>query len=344
MIENHPAPTLVADLGGTNVRFAIAHTALENPLIESSIRPYAVADFASMSAAARQYLSEISAQPARAVFAVAGRVEGDEVRITNLPWVISNAQIRGDLALSSLRIVNDFAGMSMSVPLLAAGDLQQIGNAVLIARPPDDTRTIGVIGPGTGLGVGAYLVRDGRPQVLETEGGHVAFAPGTPEEIEILRLLSKRFGRVSNERLICGSGLVNIYQALCVMANVAAQDFSPEQITARAQQGTDASCQRAIEIFCAVLGSIAGDLALAIGAWDGIYLAGGIVPRLLPWLHQGGFRRRFEDKGRFAATMQTVPTLAITNAYAGLLGAAGIAKNDEAKRHGVAAIKDVAQV
>ncbi len=340
MIEHKTGATLIADLGGTNVRFAIAQTALDRPLLEASIRHYAVADFPSMSAAARQYLDEISIQPARAVFAVAGHVEGDEVRITNLPWVISNAQIRGDLGLTSLRIVNDFAGMSMSVPLLAAQDLQRIGSAT--PRAAADTCTIGVIGPGTGLGVGAYLVRDGKPLVLETEGGHVAFAPGTPEEIEILGLLSKRYGRVSNERLICGSGLVNIYQALCTISGVAAQNFSPEQISQHAQQETDALCQRAIDIFCAVLGSIAGDLALAIGAWDGIYLAGGIVPRLLPWLQRGEFRRRFEDKGRFATTMQTVPTMAITYAYAGLLGAAGIAKIDEAKRQNAAVPINVA--
>ncbi len=324
MPDSDIVSTLVADLGGTNVRFALARNT-PRPLIDASIQHYAVADFPSLTAAALHYLAQMKAQPQHAVFAVAGKVGSDEIRITNLPWIISIERTRKDLLLSSLNIINDFAGMSMAIPLLTDHDVETIGDQ---SRPSAETatsRTIGVIGPGTGLGVGAYLLRDGKHYPLQTEGGHVAFAPSTDEEIEVLRYLSKRFGRVSNERLVSGSGLVNLYQALCAIASVAAEDFAPAQITRHMHDRSNPQCVRAVEIFCAVLGTIAGDLVLTLGAWDGIYLAGGMVPPMLPWLRSGEFRRRFEDKGRFASAMQRVPTLAITYAYAGLLGAAATA-------------------
>jgi glucokinase len=322
MRNGDAASTLVADLGGTNVRFALARTDPARPLVDASIRHYAVADFPSLAEAALHYLAEVDAKPQRAVFAVAGKVGDDEIRITNHPWVVSIARTRKDLSLASLHVVNDFAAISMALPALLAGQVEVIGDAMLANPDNASSRTIGVVGPGTGLGVGGFLLRDGKPQVLQTEGGHVGFAPSTDEEIEILRFLAKRFGRVSNERLVCGGGLVNLYQAICAMSDVVAQDFTPAQITGHMQAHTDPQCERAIEIFCAMLGTLAGDLALTLGAWDGIYLAGGIVPLVLPSLRNGQFRRRFEDKGRFAGAMQRVPTLAITYPYAGLLGAA----------------------
>jgi glucokinase len=337
MRNSDAASTLVADLGGTNVRFALACADPAKTLVDASIRHYAVADFASLAEAALHYLAQVDAKPRHAVFAVAGKVGEDEIRITNHPWVISIASTREDLALSSLRVVNDFAAISMAIPILSAEQVDTIGDAALAVPANVSSRTIGVVGPGTGLGVGAFLLRDGKPHVLQTEGGHVGFAPSTDEEVEILRFLAKRFGRVSNERLICGSGLVNLYQAVCAMSGVAARDFTPAQITGHAQARTNAQCVHAVEIFCAVLGTIAGDLALAFGAWDGIYLAGGIVPLVLAWLRAGEFRRRFQDKGRFADAMQCVPTLAITYPYVGLLGAAAIAIVDAggalAQRH-----------
>jgi glucokinase len=325
MRNDEAASILVADLGGTNVRFALALADQAKPLIDASIQHYAVADFSSLADAALHYLAQVKAKPQHAVFAVAGKVGNDEIRITNHPWVISIEGTRKDLALTSLHVVNDFAAISMAVPLLTTEQTEAIGDARVTSPGDASSRTIGVVGPGTGLGVGAYLLRDGKPQVLQTEGGHVGFSPSTDEEIEILRFLSKRFGRVSNERLISGNGLVNLYQALCAMAAVTAENFTPAQITRHMQERSDPHCVRAGEIFCAVLGTIAGDLALTIGAWDGIYLAGGIVPLLLPALRSGEFRRRFEDKGRFNRAMQHVPTLAITYPYVGLLGAAATA-------------------
>lgn len=314
---------LLADVGGTNVRFALADPVLIRPLLGDSIRRYRVADFATFADAARAYLGALDAKPRRGVFAFAGPVLGGEVEITNHPWSISREQVRADLGFEALRFVNDFAAMSLSVPLLEAADLHPIG-APLSARTDTDSHTFAVVGPGTGLGVGALIVRDGHTHALETEGGHTSFAPRTEEEIDVLRFVSARYGRVSNERLLCGTGLPNLHQALVG----AEQPLPPEEITRRANEGADAGCVRAIELFCELLGAVVGDFVLAFGAWDGAYLAGGLTPLLLPWLERGGFRRRFEDKGRLAAPLARVPTLAILHPDPGLLGAAAQAVLD----------------
>lgn len=326
MNSNAAAPTLIADVGGTNIRLALADPAREVPLLDDSVRRYRVAEFDSLAAAASSYLREVDTQPRRAVFAVAGPVVGDAVRITNHPWDISIVGTQRALGLDRLQVVNDFAAMAMSLPLLRPADVRVIGPQPASAMRA--SRTFAVLGPGTGLGVGALLMREDRPIVLETEGGHVSFAPVGEEEHAILRHLAARFGRVSNERLICGRGLSNIYEALCDIHGQASLPLRPEEVSDRAARGDDPACRRAVEVFCEVFGSIAGDAALMFGAWSGVYLSGGLIEPLWPWLHAGGFRRRFEDKGRFAQTLAQVPTMAVTHAQPGLLGAAGFAKLD----------------
>ena len=182
-----------------------------------------------------------------------------------------------------------------------------------------------MIGPGTGLGVGGLVMRDGRCLALETEGGHAGFAPGTDEEIRILERLSARFGRVSCERLVSGPGLINLHRALCELDGVAAPELQPADITARAAQG-DARCMRAIELFCAVFGAMAGDLVLMHGAWDGVFLAGGLVPRLLEVLPSSAFRARFEAKGRFADWLRPVPAWLVLRPDAAMLGLEALAR------------------
>ena len=189
----------------------------------------------------------------------------------------------------------------------------------------EDEQTFVIVGPGTGLGVGGLLVRQGRCSVLQTEGGHAGFAAHTPEDIAILDYLNHKYGRVSNERLICGQGLVNLYDAICHMVGAQAADLKPEDITARAKDNSCPLCMRTVETFVGIFGSVAGDLVLTLGAWNGVYLTGGLTPILLPWLERGRFRERFEAKGRFRDVMGKVPTQAITHAEAGLLGAAALA-------------------
>lgn len=323
-----PATVLLADVGGTNVRFALADVTRPQPLLGDTIRRYRVTDFATFTDAALAYLGVTAVRPSRGVFAFAGQVRDGEVQVTNHAWSVSRERVRAELALADAHFINDFAAMSLCVPLLGAGDAELIGNAVLARPDPSKSRTFALVGPGTGLGVGALLLRDGRATALETEGGHISFAPRTEEEIEVLRRLTARFGRVSNERLLCGSGLANLHEALGEIHGTFDGRLIPEEITRRAEAASDPACARAIDMFCELLGGAAGDYVLSFGAWDGAYLAGGLPPLLLRWLRGGGFRRRFEDKGRFAEQLAGTPTLAILHPDAGLLGAAACAVAD----------------
>jgi glucokinase len=317
---------LLADIGGTNARFALADVAAPMPLLHDSIRVAPVDAFDSLADAARHYLQETGAQPARGVFAVAGRVDGDSARMTNHPWVVSGVRVRDALGLDAVRLVNDFVAQSMAVLLLGENDTVAIGAPAQVIADAG-SRTLAILGPGTGLGVGALLSRDGRHYPLPTEGGHASFAPGTPEEVAILERLSAYYGRVSNERVVSGGGLVNLHRAFSEIAGLDPGPLIPEDITARAAEG-DRRCMRAIDVFCAAFGAIAGDMVLTLGAWDGVFLSGGMVPLLLPALQHSGFSQRFEGKGRYAPAMARVPTLAVVHPNPGLLGAAAIAAND----------------
>lgn len=321
--SNIAAPVLVADVGGTNVRFALVDVAADEPLVAGSTRRYRGADFATFVDAIRHYLGETAARPVAMVVAAAGLRIDDEVRLTNMAWVISRAAVEAEIGFGPVTLINDFAAMGLCVPLLKADEVLTIGSPARVRTDASASQTFAIVGPGTGLGVGALLVRAARIFALETEGGHAGFAPGNDEEIEILRRLAARFGRVSNERLLCGSGLVNLYQALCEIDGLPIDASTPEEITQRAD--SDAACRRAVEKFCELLGSVAGDLVLTFGAWDGVYLSGGLAPQLAPWLERGGFRRRFEDKGRLSASIARVPTSVVLHAEAGLLGAAAFA-------------------
>jgi glucokinase len=326
MSQSSSAPTLLVDLGGTNVRFGVADPACDKPLLNDSIRRYRVAEHDSLVSTARQYLDDTGLKVRRAIVAAAGRIDdGETVKVTNNPWAISARQTASALGLEYVHLVNDFAAQSMAVTLLQGDDLVDVGT---VARPvigAEDEQTFAIVGPGTGLGVGGLLVRGGHCSVLQTEGGHAGFAAHSPEDIAILDYLNHKYGRVSNERLICGQGLVNLYDAICHIAGAKAECMQPEEITARAKTGSDPLSVRTVETFAGIFGSVAGDLVLTLGAWDGVYLTGGLIPILLPWLERGGFRKRFEAKGRFRDIMEKVPTQAIMNPEPGLLGAAALA-------------------
>lgn len=314
--------SLVADLGGTNVRFALADPDAERPLCDASIRRFRVADFTSLAEAAQTYLDTVGARPRHGVFAVAGRVEGDTARLTNHPWQVVNGPTRTRLGLRRLDLINDFAALSLALPLLQDLDLEVIGSPPMPTLDPDHGHTCVVLGPGTGLGVGALLCRDGRYLPLASEGGHIGFAPVEAEEIELLRCLSARYGRVSIERLVSGPGLSNLHQAVAEIAGVHVPTLAPETITDRAVDGQDPLCLRAVELCADLLARLAGDLVLTLGAWDGAYLAGGLTRQLAPWLHSDRFRQRFQDKGRFSIQMSRVPMAAIVHPEPGLLGSA----------------------
>jgi glucokinase len=280
--------------------------------------------FASLQHAAEHYLSTVGARPSRAAIAVASPVGGDEIRLTNRAWSFSRCELRQRLGLEALDTLNDFGAVAWSLPALAAADTETLHGA--LEAPLCGPVT--VIGPGTGLGI-ALLTGSAELgwQVVETEGGHVSFAPQGDEEQMIARRLGARFGRVSNERLLSGTGLSHIEAAArCERGLASALDTStplrdPAAIVEAALGGHDLSARRALACFCAVLGSVAGDAALLHGAHT-VMIAGGIVPRFIPFLRSSAFRERFLAKGRMAARLETVTIRVITHTAPGLLGAA----------------------
>jgi glucokinase len=319
--EKTAAAALVADIGGTNARFALSMAEADGCPGLHAVREYDVARFGSLAEAAAHYLAEMATPPQRAVIAVASAVTGDEIKITNNAWSFSIPALQRQLGLEQVQVINDFAAVGLAIPHLRPEQLRRIGEA---APPPGrrGAQHLAALGPGTGLGVCRLLRQDGRTLVLETEGGHIGFAPADSYELAILQHLLQRYPRVSFERLVSGPGLCNLYEAVCAVEGIAREAGTPEQIAARAlQEGPQGACRRSVERFCAILGSFAGDVALVHGAWDGVYLGGGLTLRLLPWIERGDFRRRFEAKGRFQPLLQNVPTWAITHGQAGLLGA-----------------------
>ncbi len=329
-------PVLVADIGGTHARFALADPTRPAPLLDDSIDQQPVGGHATLADAARAYLYGRNVNVHRAVFAVAGPVrEGpghdDVVRMTNHPWEISSTGLCEALGLDQALLVNDFAAQAMAIPLLSDKDRLDL----CTPTPPTHARAIRshvILGPGTGLGVAALLHRDGHDIAVPTEGGHLGFAPRTPDEAAVLQYLAASCGRVSNERLVSGGGLVNLHRALRAMSGQAASgdagdtELTPQQITGAATIG-DPCCKRAVTMFCDILGAIAGDLVLAYGAWDGAYLSGGMLQYLLPALRQSDALHRFRDKGRYADLLARVPLRVVLHPQPGLLGAAAMARS-----------------
>ncbi len=318
---------LLADIGGTHARFALTTAQADSGLMDGSVRSYAVADHDSLEQVASLYLDDCRERPSRAVMAIAGRIDDGVADVANNPWQIRADSVRSALSLDSLQMINDFVAQSRCLPLLAADNLESLDERPLPELRSDRDLNVAVLGPGTGLGVGALLARRGRFMSIESEGGHTNFAPGNPQEAAVLQQLWREYSHVSNERLISGMGLVNLYRALAVIEGETARDLKPEQITQAAASGQDALCCRTVECFCAILGSVAGDAALLLGAWDGVYFTGGMSPVLLPWLRKPAFRQRFEAKGRRSAIMAKIACAVVTHPDAGLLGAAAIASD-----------------
>ena len=313
---------LVGDIGGTNARFALAEHGGGRPALRE-VRVLAAADFASVQQAARHYLEPLAVRPSRAALAVACPVRGDDIRLTNRTWAFNRRELAAALGLDELKILNDFGAAALGVGALNANEYE------LLHGPADQPLVdpISVIGPGTGMGV-ALLLRDGRGQwqVVETEGGHISFAALGAEERRIHDWLAARHGRVSIERALSGRGLSEIHAALTGIAP-AKRDTPddaltpPSDIVSAALSGEDRAARAALARFCAILGSVAGDAALFHGART-LAIAGGIVPRFVPFLKSSAFRERFLDKGRFAAHLEGVSVLVVTHPEPGLLGAA----------------------
>jgi glucokinase len=308
---------LIGDIGATNARFALVFPGGKT----MPIRVCALDDYPSLASALDAYLAEQSptTRPAEAVLAVASPITGDEITLTNHAWTFSIEDLRRHLKLRRLHVINDFAANAAAIPFLGDDDRIQIG-----AGTPAEGAPVGIIGPGTGLGVGGLASAHGGAVTIAAEGGHVTMAPATAQESAILDLMRKRFDHVSAERLLSGPGLVNLYNALCELSGVPAASYTPDQITSPRIWNDDPRAREATTIFCAMLGTVAGNLALTLGARGGIYIAGGIVPKLGATFAQSEFRARFEAKGRMRSYLAAIPTYVIMRPYPGLLGAAAM--------------------
>lgn len=306
---------LIGDIGATNSRLALVEP---GGAIEQ-IRVFASDEFASLGDMIEAYFASKARarKPPRAVLAVAAPVTGDEVSFTNLPWTFSIEELRRRFGFSHLRVINDFVADALAIRHLDAGDRLQVGPGAPAADAP-----IGVIGPGSGLGVGALIPTASGFTPLQSEGGHVTLPAGDEREAAVLAHLRRRFDHVSAERVLSGPGLINLYTALCELAGEPSEQFTAAQITDAHMGETHPRAHEATEMFCTMLGSVAGDLALTLGARGGVYIAGGIVPRLGAAFAHSGFRARFEAKGRFRGYLAAVPTYVITRPLPAFVGLA----------------------
>jgi glucokinase len=314
-------PWLVADVGGTNVRFGLVPGAGRAPEHVERLR---CADFAGPAEAARHYLAGLASRigpgrvaPRVAAFAVATVASGDFVDLTNSAWAFSCSQVRSDIGLDELWMLNDFESLALSLPRLQPTQLRVEGSLAA-----GSTATRAVIGPGTGLGV-AGLVHSGEGwTALPGEGGHVTMAACDDFEAAVIAHVRRGFDHVSAERLLSGIGLPLLHLAVAAVTGESAAPLPTEEIVQRGVAGSDAVCARTIDTFCAMLGTFAGNVALTLGARGGLYIGGGIVPRFADRFARSRFRERFESKGRFRSYLAPIPTALIVEPHATLTGAA----------------------
>ena len=309
---------LLADVGGTNARFAWQADA-GAPLTDVRVLP--AADFPTLQAAMHAYLAGLGhGRPAMAAIAIANPITGDQVRMTNHHWAFSQAALKAEFGLTHLRLLNDFTALALALPDLPANELRQVGGGV---GQPDKARAL--LGAGTGLGVSG-LVPDGAGGwvPLEGEGGHVTLPAVSARERLVMDGLARLHGRASAERLCSGQGLVDAFTLLCEADGVALSGLSSAAaVTDAALKARQPQALEALNMLCAMLGSVAGNLALTLGARGGVYIGGGIVPRLGSWFDTSPFRQRFEAKGRFQDYLKDIPVWVITSAQSpSLLGAA----------------------
>ncbi len=317
-------PRLLADVGGTNARFALELGAGGIELIE--VLP--CAGYPTLADALRAYLAlpAVAAAGAgrirHAAIAIANPVVGDFVRMTNHHWEFSIAALQRECGFDTLLVENDFSALARALPYLADSQKRQVGGGSACAQ-----RAMGLLGAGTGLGVsGLVPAAEARCgwSALRSEGGHVTFSPANDTEIAILRFAWRQFEHVSAERLLSGVGLELIYRALAHHTGQPDLQLGAPEITRRALAGECALCDQVIETFCGMLGTVAGNLAITLGAQGGIYIGGGIVPRLGERFAASSFRSRFEQKGRFVSYLAQVPTFVITADYPAFLGVSAI--------------------
>lgn len=313
IMQNDLYPRLLADIGGTNARFAleIAQNQIE------SIQVLACNNYNTIVDAVKAYLHEINNPCVKfGAFAIANPVVGDWMQMTNHHWAFSIETTRQALNLDTLLVVNDFIAQAYAITRMDSNDLVQIGGTLHDVNAPK-----AIIGPGTGLGVSGLMPKgNGEYMAFAGEGGHVSFSPFDDTEVMIWEYAREIYGHVSAERFLSGSGLTLIHEALSNREGIKKPKMTPEEISQRALSGKSALCRLTLDIFCAMLGTISSNLALTLGARSGVYLCGGIIPRFIDYFRTSPFRSRFEDKGRFDAYLATIPVYVVLAKYPGIRG------------------------
>ena len=319
--ERAPYPRLLGDIGGTHLRFALALDPRDGVV---AIRSYRWTEVTGIEGAVASYLREQGcAAPRACALSVAAPVFGDEVSLTNRGWAFSAGELRRRLGVERLEVLNDFTALALAVPHLRPEETRQVGAGVAVSDAP-----IAILGAGTGLGVPASLAAPSGRVALSSEGGHATLSASDATEDRVVSILRQWFGHVSFERVLSGDGIVNLYRAQCAMAGIEAAPHDAATISAFAAKGVDANCGAAIDRFFGFLGTFAGNLALTFDARGGVFIAGGIVPRLIDRIGSSSFRRRFESKGRFRAYLERIPTMVIADPSAAALMGANQALED----------------
>jgi glucokinase len=319
---------LAGDVGGTNARLAIVDVVGRNARIVNE-QKYPSKDYPGLAPIVRRFCQEADSRPDRACFGIACPIVGEDCTAPNLPWTINARKLAADIEIPRTTIINDFVAVGYGIELLAPTDL-----SVLQEGTPKPQGAIALIGAGTGLGQGFLFWEDDHYEVLPSEGGHGDFASHGKVEAGLLQFLEGKFHRVSWERLLSGPGLVNIYHYLVASAaapeqpSVQAEMAKEDPAAVIARHGlakTDPLSDGALDLFSEIYGAQAGNLALTVVATGGVYLAGGIAPKIVDRLKEGGFMTAFRDKGRLSELLSRIPVYVVMNPKVGLLGAAAVA-------------------
>lgn len=320
MSESVKVDAIVADVGGTNARFACVTDMGRAEL--GQLRSYQCADFAGLAEAYQSYCLDVGVTTERLSVALACPCEQDQIALTNNHWRFSRAEILRQLGLKELRTINDFTAQALAVPLLSEQQKVVLHAGVEVRAP------ILVVGPGTGLGVGSLVPAAQGWIPVVTEGGHVTAAAVDARDVETMEWLRAQYGHVSAERLISGPGLENLYRSELAARGQVGNCLSPAEITKSALDGSDEVCIAVLERFCRVFGGVVGDAVMSTGARGGVVVAGGIVPRILDFIKNSEFLPRMHDKGRFSQYMQSVPVSVMVSGDPGLKGSAAALANE----------------
>jgi glucokinase len=325
------SPNLIADIGGTNARFALVNGPEDRPFEAKTLR---CSDYETLVDATEDYLKKVDyPRPEHAAFSIATPVADDYLEMTNHVWCFSVRRTRRLLGFESFKVLNDYTALALALPHFSANDYLQIGGEQSPQGP-----VLAVLGPGTGLGVSAVTQAGHLWMPLEGEGGHVSYGPLDDREAGVIAIIRRKLEHVSAESLVSGPGLSLLYQSIATLDGILVEPIEPKEISAMAMQQKSSIADETVSMFCSILGTVAGNLALTLGARGGVFIGGGIVPQLGEYFSKSLFRSRFENHGRFTQYLQKIPTYVIHSKYPALKGAA-IALSEDYNNLGVTSVE-----